>query len=245
MSRQTGLHKETIIPKGIIEIIFNFSPTPPIQVQIDNSLFYIDKCFINGFNTKPVHIFSPEKQQFFGIRFHPTAIKQLFRIPAGEFANQVTDLTLIDKEIDSLWHQLAETEIFEERIKILSNWINVRTGTIPDRDLLFNQFLNSTLTDIPSVTTLANSLYYSTRQLSRKLVELTGINTEQVLAYKKFQLAVQLIHHTDRTLTQIAYDSQFADQSHFIKNFKSFAAITPMEYRQNKSMMPGHIYKNI
>ena len=60
-----------------------------------------------------------------------------------------------------------------------------------------------------SVTELANSLCYSPRQLSRKMTEATGMNTEEILLYKKYLHAVHLIHHTDLSLTKIAYQSQF------------------------------------
>jgi AraC-like DNA-binding protein len=92
---------------------------------------------------------------------------------------------------------------------------------------------------------LANMLCYSPRHLSRKVHSLTGMNTEEVLSYKRFLRSVELIHYTNMSLTQIAYCCQFADQSHFIRTFRSLAAITPGEYKNQKSPLPGHIYENV
>jgi len=74
---------------------------------------------------------------------------------------------------------------------------------------------------------------------------LTGMNTEEVLLYKKFLHSIDLIHHTKMSLTEIAYCCQFTDQSHFIKTFRSLAMMTPGDYEDQKSLLPGHIFKNV
>ena len=104
----TSFHEEHIIPKGIIEIIFNFSDSSPILTQLENTPYHLSNCFINGFNTEPIRLQLPKQQVFFGIRFQPLAIKKIFGNPACEFADTTVDLTLIDPTFHSLWHQLAE-----------------------------------------------------------------------------------------------------------------------------------------
>ena len=96
-----------------------------------------------------------------------------------------------------------------------------------------------------SVSKLSELLCYSPRHLSRKLRELTGMNTEEILLYKKYLQAVNLIHHSGLSLTQVGYACHFADQSHFIKTFKSFALLTPKEYKNRRSAIAGHIYENV
>ena len=96
-----------------------------------------------------------------------------------------------------------------------------------------------------SVKDLANSVCYSPRQLSRKMAEATGMNTEEILLYKKYLHAMHLIHHTDLSLTKIAYQSNFSDQSHFIKSFKTFTNMTPGDYKKSKGYVKGHIYENV
>ena len=108
-----------------------------------------------------------------------------------------------------------------------------------------NHFLYSINQHDLSVKELANSICYSPRHLSRKILEVTGMNTEELLLYKKYLHAVHLIHHTDLLLTEIAYQSNFADQSHFIKAFKTFAQRTPSEYNRSKGYVKGHILENV
>jgi AraC-like DNA-binding protein len=66
-----------------------------------------------------------------------------------------------------------------------------------------------------------------------------------LLLYKKFLLSDHLVHYSNISLTQIAYSSRFADQSHFIKTFKRYAHITPSEYRKFKTHLESHIFKDV
>ncbi len=241
--RATNFKTETIIPQGVVEIIFNFTDNEKIEAQLGSKNYKLAKCFINGFNTLPVNLHLPQKQNFFGVRFHPVAIKNIFGIPPGEFANLTVDLTLIDASINSLWYQLYEQKTFVQRVARLSAWLQKFYVQQTERDELLNQFLSTTNYRVPSVAQLSKTLCYSGRHLIRKLYSLTGMNTEELLLYKKFLLSVHLIHYSDMSLTQIAYSSQFADQSHFIKTFKQFAQITPGEYRKFKTQLEGHLLK--
>lgn len=236
---------ETILPKGNAELIFNFNAESPIQAIIDNSPFNLGKCFVNGFNTCPVKIHLPEQHVFFGVQFHLVALKKLLGVPVSEFTNTVVDLALINPSFHSLWHSLAEKKTFIERVGVIGEWAEKKCIELQPREQFLDSFLAKDLQQSVSVTELSKSICYSTRQLSRKISELTSLNTEDILLYKKYLRSLQLIQHSDMALTEIAYESHFSDQSHFIKSFKAFAHITPGEYRQNKSFVQGHIFSNV
>ena len=244
VSGLTPFLNETILPKGVIEIIFNFSEHL-INAQIGSQQFQLTKCFINGYNTCPIQLQLPRRHVFFGVQFHPAAVRHFFGMPACEFTNIAIDLTLLAPAFNSLWHQLGEKKTFNERVAIIIQWAKTKIIEMPPQEQLLNYFLENNRLHDEHVTDLAKKLCYSTRQLSRKIFDLTKMNTEKILLYKKYLHSVRLIHHTNLSLTSIAYRSNFADQSHFIKSFKSFAEITPGEYRRNKSIVQGHIFKNV
>lgn len=235
---------ETIIPRGIIEVIFNFSCSD-ITVSLNEKKYLLQKCFINGFNTKPIKILLPQKQFFFGVRFHPVAVQHIFGVPPYEFANITIDLTLIDATVHTLWDMLAEEAVFWKRVSIVETWLKDHYTAMSSQEKMFNSFLHAIPGSLPSVTQLSRSLCYSPRHLSRKFLAITGMNAEQLLLYKKFQLAVHLMHRSKESLTQLAYSCQFADQSHLVKTFKSFAGITPGEYKKMKGFIEGHLYQNV
>lgn len=233
------------MPKGIVEVIFNFSNGTAIPARVGEKQHALAPCFINGFNTAPLQVQLPEHQQFFGVQLQPLAVKKIFGIPACEFSDTVVDLNLLGPGFQSLWHQLAEQKSFDARVAVFSTWLERKLPAWQPQENLVNNFLSAIDMHGLSVKELAHSLCYSPRQLSRKMAEATGMNTEEILLYKKYLHAVHLIHHTDWSLTQIAYQSNFSDQSHFIKSFKTYTRMTPGEYRAGKSYVKGHIFENV
>ena len=241
----TSFHDEHIIPKGIVEVIFNFSDGSPIAGTIGSKQHHLSNCFINGFNTAPVTLQLPEQQKFFGVQLQPLAVKKIFGVPAGEFSDSVVDLTLLETGFHSIWHQLAEQNSFDNRVAIFSNWIERKISCWQPQEKMINDFLSGIDQHDLTVKDLADSVCYSPRQLSRKMAEATGMNTEEILLYKKYLHAMHLIHYTDLSLTKIAYQSHFSDQSHFIKSFKTFTNMTPGDYKKSKGYVKGHIYENV
>ena len=244
VDRCSSFQTEYIIPKGVVEIIFNFSDSP-VAAAFGEHQHCLARCFINGFNRVPIRIQPPKRQVFFGIHLQPLAAKRLFKTPAGQFADVPIDLTLISPDLKSLWHQLADQTDFDDRVNIFCKWVEARSFDWQPREEWMNNFLSDIHQHDLSVKELAGIICYSPRQLSRKIFEATGMNTEEALHYKKYLHAVHLMHHTDLLLTAIAYQANFSDQSHFIKSFKAYTQLTPGEYSRNKGYVKGHIYQNV
>lgn len=245
MEQFTSFQKEYIIPKGVIEVIFNFSSSATIPAQLNGKQYTLSHCFINGFNTVPIQLQLPEHHVFFGVVFQPIAIKKIFKTPASAFSDMAVDVTGIDSSFYSLWHQLAEQDGFAGRVTTFCQWMERKLFDWQPQEKLINHFLYApNRHDLP-VKILADAMCYSPRHLSRKLVETTGMNTEEILLYKKYLHALHLMHHTSLSLTEIAYQSHFSDQSHFIKSFKAYTHMTPGEYKQNKGLVKGHLYEHV
>jgi AraC-like DNA-binding protein len=238
--------KETIIPKGNVEILFNLSDdSAAIPAIIGSREVRVPRCFISGFHTVPISLEIPGRQLFFGVYVNPTALRKIFRIYGKEYVNHCVDLTLIDPSMNSLWHQLAEQKTFDQRIHVFNGWVMKRLPDTSRHEKLFDDFLTNTLSKSISANEVSKMLCYSPRHLSRKLYELTAMNLEQTLIYKRYIRAIELMHHSQLLLTEIAHACDFADQSHFTKTFRSYTYMRPTEYRAAKSHVSGHIFQNV
>jgi AraC-like DNA-binding protein len=130
-------------------------------------------------------------------------------------------------------------------VSVLLHWLKKISIEWLPQEQLINEFLYAGNRHELSVTDISSAVCYSPRHLSRKILEATGMNTEEIILYKKYLHAVHLIHHTDLSLTAIAYQSLFSDQSHFIRSFKAYSKMTPGEYRRVKSYVKGHVYEDV
>lgn len=241
VSGNSGIN-ETILPKGIVEMIFNLGD--PMQGQLPGqAAFHAPLCFIQGVNTGTIEVAYNGSQHLFGIRLQPAMVKGLLGILPSEVKNTLIDLTLIKPGYNILWHRLKETSSFNERVKIIEDEFPVLSAVVCHRtQRLCNLFSEDSIDNFQSIDHLSQQVYYSTRNLNRKTQSLFGISAEELITYKKFLHAVKLLHTGNESLTSIAHSSGFYDQAHFCRVFKSYAGITAGKYRSQKSELPFHLF---
>ena len=75
------------------------------------------------------------------------------------------------------------------------------------------------------------------RQLERKFAKQIGISPKQLGKVIRLQTALKmLLNKKAESLTDIAYESEYYDQAHFIKDFKEFTGTSPKEFLGNENM---------
>nr|WP_246628122.1 helix-turn-helix domain-containing protein [Paenibacillus oenotherae] len=75
---------------------------------------------------------------------------------------------------------------------------------------------------------LAEESALSRRQTERRFVERIGISPKALAQIVRFQHVLQSLKFAER-LTQLAYDADYYDQSHFIKEFRKRSGTTPKQ----------------
>ncbi|CAH1199148.1 hypothetical protein PAECIP111893_01243 [Paenibacillus plantiphilus] len=75
---------------------------------------------------------------------------------------------------------------------------------------------------------LAEESALSRRQSERRFVERIGVSPKSLAQIVKFQHVLRSLRFAER-LTQLAYDADYYDQSHFIKEFRKRSGTTPKQ----------------
>ena len=83
------------------------------------------------------------------------------------------------------------------------------------------------------VIELASIACVSKKQFERLFKELVGTNPKEYARIVRFQKSLKLLQHysedaKDANQAQLAYQCGYADQSHFIREFKQFSGYTPL-----------------
>ncbi len=238
--------RETIIPQGVVEMVFNLGDPMTGSTPASKTVQFAPRCFIQGVNTSKVEVAYAGQQHLFGIRLHPGMIESLLGVLPVELKNIQVDLTLVKPHFNSLWHQLMEAATFDKRVALIEDAFPILPDSLCQRTLtLCNLFHANGLEGFQNIHGLSGQVYYSTRHLNRKTQSLFGISAEELITYKKYLQAVKLMHIDHEPLTSVAYESGFFDQAHFCRVFKLFAGITPSQYRQQKSVLPYHLFHQV
>ena len=169
----------------------------------------------------------------FGAYLFPYAVSHLFSIPATDLKNQMLDLkTLLGKEEIGLEEKMMLATNTSSRVKILAQFLESRLPKTKDvRPGVFE-----TITYIIekngmiNVEALAERNFLSVRQFERNFKRFSGFGPKQFARIVRFQTALQHYGNKQMSLTAIAHKMGYADQSHFIRDFKEFSGQNPRKY---------------
>ncbi len=103
-------------------------------------------------------------------------------------------------------------------------------------DEVINQVIKRIRKDCVSlqvVTDLVEGTGLSHRQFNRRFKEVTGITPQQFLLRTKIEDASAQLRSTDVSISDLALEHGFCDQSAFTARFRSVMGYTPLQYRKN------------
>ncbi|MEM6633224.1 MAG: AraC family transcriptional regulator [Bacteroidota bacterium] len=94
------------------------------------------------------------------------------------------------------------------------------------------QFLEDNWNHEISLSDIAQTLQVHAVTISKNFRKYFGCTLGEYRRKLKIERSIGLIKTSREPLTQIALQSGFADQSHFIRNFKSYTGFLPKEFRK-------------
>jgi AraC family transcriptional regulator len=104
--------------------------------------------------------------------------------------------------------------------------------TVPSWVTKLKEILNDTQIEEWTLTSLSKILDLHPVHLSRSFSKYFGANLGDYIRTIKVQRAVSMLANKSLSLTDIAYDCGFADQSHFIRCFKAVYYLKPAQFRK-------------
>ncbi|MEM9857422.1 MAG: DUF6597 domain-containing transcriptional factor [Bacteroidota bacterium] len=235
------VHKSfQIIPDGSPGLVFQESRA--FTDHIGNPL---PQLFIYGQTT--THAQQKVKGSFktIGVYFHPHGIQSIFGIDAQHVTNQnIAVSDFLDEAY--LSEQLSYAESDRERIRLVSNFllkcfVKNRNNTDNLADLAVSHIVAKRGTS--SLSDFHQHYSVSKRTLERKFLQSIGVSAKFFARLARFQSALDSIRQGNfNKLSDVAYAHDYADQCHFIRDFKEFSGSTPKhfinQYKETVSNFP-------
>lgn len=168
----------------------------------------------------------------FGCYLFPYAIPRFFSLSAADLTDSMTDLhAFLGREGSELEERVMLAGSNQRRAVILSEFLSGRLRR-SGRDLppvfsSINRIIETR--GLVKIGSLAREHGLSGRTFERKFKELSGFSPKLFSRIVRFQAALKQ-YGSQRSLTDIAYDCGYYDQSHFINDFKEFSGYSPKHY---------------
>jgi AraC-like DNA-binding protein len=147
-----------------------------------------------------------------------------------KFGQKYNRLVFRSEDLDtkSLKADHSINQFMMERLKEKSEGIKVSADKLlNDTRTLIKDALPS---GIPFAAEIGKHLGMSTRTLSRRLSE-KGVTYRELVQNTQHQVSTELLQNTSKTVSEIAFQAGFSEQSAFNRAFKRWTGKSPLEYR--------------
>lgn len=229
-----------VCPSGLPGLVFQYAVHGPAIKRIDTrsvSVADTPVFFLHGQGAEPsIMRFKPEPYTTIQMVFKPQALYTLFGLDASTL--RLGFLTPDQFGGAELEQQLLATGGTAERVTLLNTFLIVRLKQAGQRDELIERSLDHIQAHIASITVreLLQAFHISERQFQKRFVRVVGMPPQLYIRVKRINEALRMMN-TGRyeRLSDIAYLLNFYDQSHFIREMKTFSWVTPKSITQKVS----------
>ncbi|MBS1659598.1 MAG: helix-turn-helix transcriptional regulator [Bacteroidetes bacterium] len=232
---------DTVFPSGCMEIIFNLG-TGHWQTAPGGSNFITHPGIeLWGQITRPLPVRSIGKNTMLGIRFFSHSAAYFLHEQMDKLNNQVLDVSDVSGQaMRELHARLLEAETWNKRIELIETFLLYSLSHSESRlskvTLVSNVMKELRKEDFfDNINTVASRYGITSRYLQKLFLQHTGLTPKLYSKINRFQNSLRLIAKKDISLTSVAYDCGYFDQSHFIREFKSFTGLTPSVCAQDSS----------
>lgn len=232
--------KQKIVPDGCIEMTFNFGDK--IKRYISETDFILHpNAMVMGQRTKSFNILPAGNVDTFAICFYPIGFANFVKTPLVNLVDKETPISEIFEPTEAyeLEQQMIQAIDTRERIDIVETFLLKRLNEKSTISTIVKSTVDTLLKTkgATPINVLLKDDSSKRRQLERHFKKQIGISPKQLGKAIRLQATLNLLlNKKSETLTDIAYESDYFDQNHFIKDFKDFVGVTPKEFIGNEHL---------
>ncbi len=232
--------RQRIIPDGKIEMAFVLGDDIK-RYTAEHDFILQPRAFVLGQTLEPFYVEPTGNVNSFSISFYPYGFANFVDVPLKTLANTETPISDLfgEEAANSLEQQIIQATDTQKRIAIAEQFLLDRLGKFSLKDTIVKSTVEALLATEGN-TSISNILKNDSskrRQLERRFAEQIGLSPKQLGKVIRLQSALKmLLNQESGHLTNIAYESNYYDQSHFIKDFREFTGISPKDFLGHKNM---------
>lgn len=224
-------YSQRIVPSGLPELILYLDHKPKSEKRaIEAHLLF------NGQHNDYYDLHISENLSIFSILFQPQGVRQFFNLPFQELTNRSVPLDFINVALSTeLQSRLSQELSFTMRVQIAEE-VLCRQLTRSERGYDFERLKHTVelirnSRGLVEIEALSQQACLSRKQFERLFLDSIGMSPKQYLKIIRFQSAIHLNSQGKLlSMTHLAHESGYYDQSHFINDFKSLTGLTPKKF---------------
>lgn len=234
--------REHVLPNGMMHLAVRLGGPPLRVLAPGGAVLEPGQAVVGGVRDRYYAKEAVAGVPSVGVQLRPGAAQALFGVPAGELAGRHVPLVdLLGADAARLRERLLEQASPQRRLDLLEAFLLARLprarGLHPAVAGALAGFAAGG--DVGSVVARSG---YSHRHLGALFVDAVGLTPQRFRRVRRFQRALD-VHRRDPALAwaQIAHGAGYADQAHFVREFRGFTGVRPQDYRRAAPAARHHL----
>lgn len=222
------------LPNGLAELIINLTPKYQHFGQLHGDWMTFPNAYVVGVMSEPVYWNMEAGAEIIGISLKPEAFITLFNRSIGDIADTIEEThVFFGNLLGDLIEQIWQAPDNESRKNLIIQYFRKLQAIQEGRQPYFFQALEQirASSEIPSTEDICEQVLVGKRQLQRAFQYNLGISLKTYGRIIRFTKVYEFIYkNPQRKLTEIAHEFGYADQSHFIREFREFTGDNPTSF---------------
>lgn len=244
-SSDLGSLKQTFFPYDVPALLFcsgafyNIDALDRKDKQMSFSGDLLTSHYM-GLVTSPFSYYFKENEEIsvFFVIFHPYGFSDPFDMNMSELTDARPEFPLlVGREGTLLTEQLSEKKDFYKKVKIVNEYFLKKCANSKTKEVQISEACRSIIVNdgLISMKELAYQTNMSQSKLERQFSQKVGVPPKLFARFKRFHKSLFLLNKPNfKSFTNVAYESGYYDQNHFIKEFKSFTGQIPSSIPSNE-----------
>lgn len=237
--------RQRIVPDGCLEMAFILGDDIRRYTSAEEFILQ-PRAMVLGQTTEPFYIAPAGYVNTFAVRFYPYGFANFVTLPIRELANKETPLeVLFGEPAKELEQKIILAESTPARIAIVEEFLMEKLISEVTIDSIVKSTVDMLLSTggSYSISAILKEDLPKRRKLERQFVKQIGISPKQLGKVIRLQTALKLLlSQKAESLTEIAYESEYYDQAHFIRDFREFTGTTPGAFPDDDQMALSSVF---
>lgn len=233
---------ETVLPNGVVELIFNLGPAHKV-VGPGGDRWY-RRAWLAGMQQGPLVIASLGVSDLLGVRFRPGGAAALLDLPLRVLTDAVVEVDGLDRR-DAALGQLRDQLLDADgpaRIAVVETALRQRLAIARDRPDRRVDAAIARLKDAASVRDLADAIGISHKHLIDRFHAEVGVTPSRLRRILRFDGVIRaLAGEPTPDWAALAAAHGFTDQPHLVREFRTFAGVTPTGFLRARLPDQAHL----
>jgi AraC-like DNA-binding protein len=226
---------ERVVPTGHVFFIFELDDIP--RNTYDNETLqpigFFRKAWISGMHKNFISISAHQDSEMLVVQFKSAGAYPFFHFPLQNISEKVISAEeVMGTEIIQLRDSIIQAEEYHLKMTLVVDWLVGRFDEqqAPSGDLL--NFIDRLQKEpVSKFNEIIQSYPHTQKQLIQHFKKYVGITPKIYQRILRFNEILRIIQNKEKiSWADVAYSCDYADQSHFIKEFSLFSGFNPQEF---------------